>query len=51
MDIHILYDSKKELFIFSPKCEDMLMLKMKFLTMNNELIIKKSTCSFGKYEI
>jgi hypothetical protein len=49
-DIHLLLEPTKEMFILSPKMEDLLMLKVNFCPSGNELVVTKCTSSFGSYE-
>ena len=49
-DIHLLLEPTKEMFILSPKMEDLLMLKVHCCPSGNELIVTKCTSSFGSYE-
>jgi len=49
-DVHLLLEPSKEMFILSPKIEDLLMLKSKYCPHGNELVVTKCTSSFGQYE-
>lgn len=49
-DIHLLLEPTKDMFILSPKMEDLLMLKLNYCPSGNELIVTKCTSSFGSYE-